>query len=379
METHRDLEPEITGQEAIRATAATIVSFLSCHNSPSSSRRAQFGELDQAVRLVHRQRLLESVDDTAAYLEPMLLAMRLEGYYHMKTPCHLMTQRQQSDGCSDVVNHGEDECTVDCNLGSPWASMMQQKIIEQTLKNLLPVNIITAVKDEFHRSWYMVPWANPPAYVPKVHLHPSAPSLKNHELQVDSVTEAIYERPESIWDTGFFPNTALELRSKFNSPAAILQEALDGDTAKHYLSNQLVVNVTDIGRHLNAHAIAWALHHAPTRVRRRYRERGLPLVAGQDVVRHSGPAWIWNSLRLTHKQKKKKTTKSSMDGTAPCGNDNDYHEECLLVESQVLSTAVDHFIPYVRGKLYVKLLSPARALEWMYTDSLRRPRSHRDV
>ena len=31
------------------------------------------------------------------------------------------------------------------------------------------------------------------------------------ELQVDTVTQAVYESPESILDIGFFPNTALEL------------------------------------------------------------------------------------------------------------------------------------------------------------------------
>jgi hypothetical protein len=32
---------------------------------------------------------------------------------------------------------------------------------------------------------------------------------------------------------------------------------------------------------------------------------------------------------------------------------------------------VDHPIPFANGKLYMKLLSPARVLDWMYTDSLR--------
>ena len=368
MKTHRDLEPEITQQEATQATASTVASFLACHSPPlSSSRRLQFQGLhiDEAVRRVHRQRLLTSVDRTAAYLDPMLHAMRLEGYYHMKAPCHLVNRSgRQDDNCSVTADN---ECAVDCNPGSPWASMMQETVIRETLQNLLPNNnITTSVKDEFHQSWYMVPWANPPCYLPQVHLHHNKPTLslfdddennvpRHDELQVDTVTEAVYIQPESVFDIGFFPNTALELRSKLNSPASILQAAL-GDTGMAMHRNLTVENM---GRTLNAQSITWALQHAPARVQQRYLARGLKLVAGQDIPRHSGPAWIWNTLRL------RKSASSSQ-----CGGDGD--DECLLVESSVLSTPVDHFIPYVRGKLYVKLLSPARALEWMYTDSLRR-------
>lgn len=36
-----------------------------------------------------------------------------------------------------------------------------------------------------------------------------------------------------------------------------------------------------------------------------------------------------------------------------------------------MSTPLDHPVPFSGGKLYCKLLSPAKALDWMYTDSLR--------
>ena len=38
-----------------------------------------------------------------------------------------------------------------------------------------------------------------------------------------------------------------------------------------------------------------------------------------------------------------------------------------------MNTPLDHPVPFVGGKLYCKLLSPAKALDWMYTDSLRSP------
>ena len=34
-------------------------------------------------------------------------------------------------------------------------------------------------------------------------------------------------------------------------------------------------------------------------------------------------------------------------------------------------TPTDHPIPLAGGKMYAKVLSPAKALDWMYTDSMR--------
>lgn len=38
-----------------------------------------------------------------------------------------------------------------------------------------------------------------------------------------------------------------------------------------------------------------------------------------------------------------------------------------------MTTPVDYPLKAIGGMLYCKLLSPAKALDWMYTDSLRQP------
>ena len=105
---------------------------------------------------------------------------------------------------------------------------------------------------------------------------------------------------------------------------------------------------------INQMTIRDAFDSAPEIVRNRYIERGRKLQAGQDIEHKSGPSWILSRLDYSKK--------------GACEDDDD--ELCHIVDSHTLSTGIDH--PLTPGKLYCKLISPARALEWMYTDSLRK-------
>lgn len=43
----------------------------------------------------------------------------------------------------------------------------------------------------------------------------------------------------------------------------------------------------------------------------------------------------------------------------------------IQIQSPVLRTPYDYWIPGFEGVHYCKLLSPARAMEWIYVDGLR--------
>ena len=73
----------------------------------------------------------------------------------------------------------------------------------------------------------------------------------------------------------------------------------------------------------------------------------LPLIASFTAT------WIWSHLDFTK------------EGV------NDEDEPCRIIDSHTMTTPLDHPVPFAGGKLYCKLLSPARVLDWMYTDSLR--------
>lgn len=300
----RDIAPEISREESTRKTASTIINFMEVHRSEDGSTGQQ------------KESLLRNIEDTEAYLRPLLEAMELEGNHHLATPCNLC----EDDGCDLDGN---------CYPGSPWVEQIQQ--------NITPDNIqVDEVSDQFRRVWYFNPFADPPFYHPQVKRNDNA-------VKIETVSEAVYEKPDFFFDGGFFSNTAVELKAKLNSPQAIW-DALDVSVPFKPRRNAC--------SKMNEFTIQHAINSAPDIVRERYLKRGIKLQVGRDIVHSSGPAWIWSHLDF------------STEGD--CGN-----EDCRIIDSHTMSTPLDHPVPFAGGKLYCKLLSPARVLEWMYTDSLR--------
>jgi hypothetical protein len=395
MEQFRDLKPEIGNVEAVQAVASTIAQFMDYHGRRTHDEEAD--DNNKASLASSKQGLLAKIAATEEHLSPLIEAMALEGSYHMATPCHYC------DGDND------DSCNVECNVGSPWSAHVQEQILAQggifsddngggggsKAAAVAPVTTtVASIRDEFRESWRFDPFADPPFY----HPHVSAAAVvangdnnpnndknmvqKTRRLKVDTVTEAVYEKPDYFFfDGGFFSNTALELRSKFNSIEAVrhvlghhVVEEAQQDTDPSFMSppsdrrkkqSDTAENNTNdnICSQMNAMTIQWALDHAPAIVRERYTKRGIRLRAGQDIEHFSGPSWIWSHLNYGQT--------GDCDGGADI-NDERQEEECRIVDSHTMQTPVDHPIPAAGGKLYCKLLSPARVLDWMYTDSLRR-------
>lgn len=276
---------------------------------------------DQAV--TQKESLLTEISNTERYLEPIMEAMLLEGSYHVADPCY---------ACDD----GET-----CHIGSPWIEQMQLGIAQN---DSALAGKVGSVRDEFRQSWWLNPFADPPFY------HPRATRGDDQKLKIETITEAVYERLDFAIDCSLVSNTALELRTKLNSPQAMLK-ALRVDAA--------FAPSDGACSSMNRKTIEWAIDHAPDIVKKRYLERGRKLVAGTDIPHSSGPSWIWSYLQYT------KTGKSDEDA-----GDS---EECVIVDSHAMNTPIEHPVPFAGGKLYCKILSPARVLDWMYTDSLRQP------
>lgn len=313
----RDLPAEISKEEAVQATASVISEFIEVHQTNDGSNDLQ------------KKSLLQKIKTTEHYLQPLLDAMKLEGNHHLAKPCNLIedeecdiTQIEQGQACS-------------CNAGSPWVEKIQNYLTPEGVK-------IGDISDEFHRSWAINPFADPPFYHPKAR---SKDSGDEAMVDMETVSEAVYEKPDFFFDGGLFSNTAVELRSKFNSPQAILKAA--------GVSVPFEPRMNTCSK-MNELAIQYALDHAPARVRERYIERGIKLRAGKDIEHTNGPSWIWSHLDFSKE-----------------GDCDDEDEPCRIIDSHRMTTEVDHPVPFVGGKLYCKLLSPARVLDWMYTDSLR--------
>ena len=98
---------------------------------------------------------------------------------------------------------------------------------------------------------------------------------------------------------------------------------------------------------INKKALAWAMNKASPKALKRYHDFGNKLVFGDDTGPFkSGPLWIWHPMSYEDNADKTET----------------------LVQSPMIRTPSDSSV--FAGFHYCKLLSPYRALEWIYVDSL---------
>jgi len=160
-------------------------------------------------------------------------------------------------------------------------------------------------------------------------------------------------------DTGLGPVAATELRSKLKSRQATWQAAglvnvsfTETDTCTKKGGKY------DICAELNQKAIDWALAKLPAKTLARYKKLGQTLMVGPDQTTcPAGPCWINAKLSIT------------MDNTA--GTATVQGTTFPTKNSNLLPCGENNGIPCDAGFHYCKLLSPARAMEWMFIDSLK--------
>jgi hypothetical protein len=157
-------------------------------------------------------------------------------------------------------------------------------------------------------------------------------------------------------DSPLFPNTtspplsALELRTKMKSRKIIWEAAGLGKQSADVDKKNLT-----LCKRANQAAWDWALDNADADVKARFEKSGEPFVMVDDVeapIGLSGPEWIKKELVYTRNEESKSVEVQSwmfVVGESP-------------IKSKYLPT----------GMHYCKLLSPARCMEWIYTDGLRR-------
>ena len=259
---------------------------------------------------VNSQKIIAKVNKSARILKPLIDAMLLEGSYNLKPPC-------------SKVDH------KDCFVGSPWTSKMFVKftgLVEDKIENV----------DEFRNVWSVLPFF-------RAKIENNCDSLdQDCVLETKTISQAVYEDLDNL-DTAFAPVSASEIRAKFKSRQSILmaigEERVDFNVSDGFNACQK----------LNQLALDWAINASSSKALARYYNKGSPMVIGSDLGPYNnGPQWIWTPLSMELK------------------NDR------LLVRSPSMKTPLDFPIEKARGFHYCKLLSPARALEWIYTDSLRK-------
>ena len=190
--------------------------------------------------------------------------------------------------------------------------------------------------DNFHQVYTVTP----------VHL----PTIKNKcdgttkcTLDTISVTENYYNRL-NLFDTGETEIGASEMKAKLMSRQAI-QKAAGNKDADFHETDEVGNRCADI----NQEALNWALKNASPDALARYNSVGKKLVIGDDMGPYNaGPLWIWYYMQYKDNADKTET----------------------VIQSPMMRTPVDYPISSAAGFHYCKLLSPFRAMEWIYIDSL---------
>jgi len=260
-------------------------------------------------------------DGTAKILKPLVDAMVLENSYNMKDACYAST----------LVNPTDDP---KCLSGSKWSEQAQY-IMAGDLPEGKKGKITTT--DNFHRVYTVTP----------VHL----PQINNKcettegECDLDSytVTENIYT--ELIdFDTGKSVIAASEMKAKLMSRQSFQIAAGDADADFH--------ETDEVGNRcgeINQASLDWALANAGPVAKAKYEALGKKIVIGDDMGPYNaGPLWIWHYLTWTDNADKTET----------------------VVQSPMMRTPSDYIIGAAANFHYCKLLSPFRAMEWIYIDSL---------
>ena len=295
-----DLKAEISLEEAHQRISQVIAAFIDAKNDL----------------------LAQKLSESQEFFKPLINSLKMEGSYRLKPPCN-------------------DDSTINrnvkfCGHGSEWVNQAHKYMAGFEDYNLSSVNLIT--DDNFHKVWTVIP-------------DPLPSCLNNCTLGVvcnllcTSVTQLGYNNFDNL-DTGFYPISADEMKTKMNSREAILTSA-GLSNANFTLTDQW-----SICKYINDKAIGWAFDNAGKEALARFQKIGEKYVTIEDYDALNGGLWIVDYLSYNE---------VSRDG-----------ETVVEVQSYTSRYPLDYWLPLSSGFHFCKLLSPARVMEWIYKDGLKK-------
>jgi len=361
----RDLIPEISYDEAHTAVANDFAFFAKAQLGSSS-----FSKLDS--------RLGESM----TLFQPIIDALNLEGYHEFKPPCYCEAEDEYGG-----LEYGTCQKQPGCQANCPWTEH-SQKIMGLTKG--LEINVAD--------SQHIVTEEDPSCHLPHIHdgtdrttgdkiynedpsanpgngkAPPLCPDYTSCTLNTTTVTQVYYHTGSEmdIWrfsfgfdsaDTGYYPISSIELKTKMKSRQAEWQAANETSSQQEDSLDTLDSEAAARCAEINQASIDQALSMVPEHTRSRYEKVGQKYwVSSEDEhVCAAGPCWIWAGLKYKdHGENGVEIISPSFaepnKNPFPCGESG--------------SNDTDR-IPCPAGMHYCKIVSPARVIEWIYTDSLR--------
>ena len=349
----RDLQPEVTLDAAHGAAAQLIAAFMAQrmnNNNDDNNNNNINGRGGGSASTVIQQ----AVAATADLVAPIVAAYEQEGGRNFNVPAQFGGPMEKQ-GCTKGGCPGS---------SSPWAPTAQQVISGDLPETGWTVDVSNE---------YVQLSSTPP--LGAFHLPVVTNDTSTRKVGITTYSECYWDDAQPSWfkwkeifddfDTGFIATSALEIGTKLASRQCTLIHGL-GYTRAQAQFNE--TDAPDFCMRANQQALEWAMKRAGAKTLARYQQYGQKLVMGKDVPEQGGPFWLDNRLRF--------------DEVADPTNSSAGAQKIIEVSSPMQKTEIDywpdHFhiprpsaIPDPGCYHYCKLLSPARAMEWIYVDSLR--------
>jgi hypothetical protein len=322
----RDLQPEITYEEAYVAVADLVAPYF-----------------EKRVGLLGVEGLSSRLDYTVEFVKPLIRAYEIEG-------------NRWFNAMDQIGGPGEKNCVKGgCPSKSMWAPEAQKVISD--------VDGWTLTVDNKY-----VDCSSTPLTGDEFHLPVITNDTKQKALHITTYSQAYWDDAQPSWfdwkaifdkyDTGFVATSAEEIGTKLASRQCTLIQGLGELNTSFSVDDPQFCAIT------NKKAYEWAQAVAASASLGRFNKYGQKYVFGDDIPKSGGPLFLYARLQFNEK-------------TDSGG------ESVVEVASPMQKTEIDywkkHFGPIPRPSAvpdpgcfhYCKLLSPARAMEWIYIDSLR--------
>lgn len=266
--------------------------------------------------------LADQMTKTGSLLAPIIDAYLLEGSIHFNRP--------DQTNCSEGY----------CSKGSDWVLRAQEILAGKDLYD--KVGATLEVTNDFVILSSLPPFGK--LYHPKL-------IVSGNDAKMTTFSQCAWKILDKYLDTAFMETSANEIGSKMVSRQCSLVKVLNYSKEATPFS---VDDGFDWCAEINKHALQWALDNSAKKTVDRYNQYGQKLTFGPDDKMIMGSSWVYTELEFKE------------DG------DN------MVLRSPEMATDIDApplpiFAPDgLACYHYCKLLSPARAVEWMYVDGLRK-------
>jgi len=354
--TH-DLVSEISDDDAYTAVASNVCFYLQYITALNQLKNLKQGMKEesllsglapkiptarQRLRTVSEKILVDSqesleqaVRDTRDFIVPVVQEYMREGSRHYNA-------KDQFGG------DGEKTCVKGlCDGVCEWAKVAQTVIAGDApgYTTVSPSN-------------YYVKLSSSPVDGGEFHLPHIFPNNVTLVVNITTYAEGSWDKEDGL-DNGIAFTSASELSAKLVSRQCVLINSTGNASVPFSVDDPNFCSIT------NQQAYSDALSTAGEKTRQRFLAIGVPFLFGDDIGKDGGPSFIDSPLQFNSVADNSSVTGKAVQVVAPmCKTEVDYWKKHFPFPRP-------SWIPDPGCYHYCKLLSPARAMEWIYVDGLR--------